>query len=230
MKVFNYNIVALAYQQISKQPSMQDINDLNIDFNTTSVEDTIKAIETYSAMLSTFNISQYIKYFKNLNVSSPILMELYEAYDDGFALMDYVGNHIHFINVKNVDNVVRHGVKFNLSDEASKEITSNHYIVSYVPVNYDLLASEFAWLLSMNGDGFEFDLGEKTFLTNMLDGSDKIYGFKVTDADNNEVEVDNGGSGFPLTDMDNEDIDFLFTRVLGEPSIYDNLITKIMFG
>ncbi len=57
-------------------------------------------------------------------------------------------------------------------------------------------------------DGFGIDLGEDTFLTGYLDGSDKIYGFG---RDGDDIIVIAGTMfNYPIGDMDKPDLKYIF--------------------
>ena len=67
-------------------------------------------------------------------------------------------------------------------------------------------------LLKAIPDGESIELGEDTFLTGMLDGSDKIYGFSN---EGGKILVDGGGSSeWPISSMDKADVDYLFSELL----------------
>lgn len=70
-------------------------------------------------------------------------------------------------------------------------------------------------------EGKGFHLGNDTFLTNYLDGADKIYGFGLEDG---VLIVHDSSSGYPVSDMDKDDLDYIFN--LSAPNIYKKILNK----
>lgn len=71
-------------------------------------------------------------------------------------------------------------------------------------------------VLSFLPDGQQIELGEDTFLTGMLDGSEKIYGFgRIGD----EYVVISRDGEYPIMDMDKKDLHYIFK--------YSNIYDKI---
>ncbi len=75
--------------------------------------------------------------------------------------------------------------------------------------------------LSFLPDGQGIDLGEDKFLTGMLDGSDKIYGFAREG--NEYVVIGSSSTNYPIRDMDKEDLDYVFK--FSVPNIYNKIKT-----
>jgi hypothetical protein len=77
-------------------------------------------------------------------------------------------------------------------------------------------------LLAFLPEGQGINLLDDTFLTGMLDGSDKIYGFGK---ENGEIVVITGSSMFsyPVSDMDKEDLNYVFN--LSSPNIFEKIKT-----
>jgi len=67
-------------------------------------------------------------------------------------------------------------------------------------------------------NNYRLYLGNDVFLTGLLDGSDKIYGFIRLDG---ELFVD-GGNQYPIQDMDADDLNYIFNQ----SEIFDNIIAK----
>ena len=75
--------------------------------------------------------------------------------------------------------------------------------------------------LSFLPDGQGIELGEDTFLTGMLDGSDKIYGFGRNGDE--YVVIQGSTTTYPIMDMDKEDLDYIFK--FSTPNIYKKIKT-----
>jgi hypothetical protein len=73
--------------------------------------------------------------------------------------------------------------------------------------------------------GETLELNEDTFLTNDLDGSDKIYGF--TKDEDGSIMVDNGSSGYPIDEMVDEDLNYIFN---GSKITGDTIFNKLLAG
>ncbi len=74
-------------------------------------------------------------------------------------------------------------------------------------------------LLNTIPKGKAIYLGEDIFLTDYLDGADKIYGFANVEG---EIVVDAGKSSmYPIADMDKADVSYIFN------SFGENIIDKI---
>ncbi len=58
-------------------------------------------------------------------------------------------------------------------------------------------------------EGKALSLGEDIFLTGLLAGEDKVYGFFKKDGEL-KVVTREAADGFPVSDMDRADIDFIF--------------------
>ena len=58
-------------------------------------------------------------------------------------------------------------------------------------------------------EGKSLDLGEDVFLTGMLDGSDKIYGFRKIDGIILVVSRGGNSDGWGISSMDAEDADYI---------------------
>ena len=68
-------------------------------------------------------------------------------------------------------------------------------------------------------EGQGIELGEDTFLTGMLDGSNKIYGFGKI---NGKIIVLNGScGGYPISDIDMEDLRYIFNY--SAPNIFNKI-------
>ena len=67
-------------------------------------------------------------------------------------------------------------------------------------------------------NNYRLYLGNDVFLTGLLDGSDKIYGFIRLDC---ELFVD-GGNQYPIQDMDADDLNYIFNQ----SEMFDNIIAK----
>lgn len=74
-------------------------------------------------------------------------------------------------------------------------------------------------VLSFLPEGQGIYLGNDVFLTGLLNGSDKIYGFAKI---NGEYMVVTSDTEYPINDMDDVDIKFVFH---GNPCIYDKITT-----
>lgn len=76
--------------------------------------------------------------------------------------------------------------------------------------------------LSHLPEGQGIQLGNDTFLTGMLDGSDKIYGFGKIDG---LIRVLNGSDdGYSIDDIDKEDLSYIFNY--SSPNIYKKIVSS----
>jgi hypothetical protein len=69
-------------------------------------------------------------------------------------------------------------------------------------------------------EGEAISLDNDTFLTGLLDGSDKIYGFGRL---NNLLVVLNGSSNYSIDYLTGDDLNYIFKHSL----IYDNIVGRI---
>lgn len=73
-------------------------------------------------------------------------------------------------------------------------------------------------------EGQYVSLGDDTFLTGLLDGSEKIYGFGRL---NGELVVINSNSEYPIDGLTTGDLRYIFN--LSSPNIYEKIKTYQYF-
>lgn len=75
-------------------------------------------------------------------------------------------------------------------------------------------------LLKLLPTNNKLELGDKTFLTGYLDGSDKIYGFINYGG---RIFVNGNGCIYPISDMESGDIRYIFNL----SSIYKDILKNV---